>query len=476
VISDTVTLAYLELGNEEALNKAIELRPGDLYANYQLWANAQENGDTSAAATYRKMLIHFPPEALDPTDERLLSYAVRMIPELLDVGLWDKEKMLNVISYLVWQHNTSESLGYLLEDLISRDPNEPTWSFYLAELYHRQEQFDRARAVYQQVLGMDPSYAQAYLRLGMVSEAAGEPLSEAIRWYTRYSALAPDDLLGLRHLTETCTVLEETGTEMGDCQEAALRFSSSVTPVSPSESPMVPDETVAVSPISSSAVVLRAVLGERTDDHVIVAELLDLPVEDVELGPNLVENGEFEAWTDGTPRGWTWSAMFNKAPFQSAAFWGGAEDLLAYGGDRAVRVQGSWVGSEEEKSPARAGFWYQSGSTCAPSITITTSSPYAVIFAYSTVGDVGENATIWVTGEKDVLWLGDHRLSPTEGKWQHFVAVGWNLSETEAEIRPLIRLFAPGSFMVDNLQVSRISLAHPEAMEKSETKFLTGTR
>jgi hypothetical protein len=168
--------------------------------------------------------------------------------------------------------------------------------------------------------------------------------------------------------------------------------------------------------------------------------------------------------------------MFNKAPFQSAAFWGGAEDLLAYGGDRAVRVQGSWVGSEEEKSPARAGFWYQSGSTCAPSITITTSSPYAVIFDYSTVGDVGENATIWVTGEKDVLWLGDHHLTATGGTWEHFVAVGWNVSGTGAVIRPLIRLFGPGSFVVDNLQVSRINLAHPAAVEKSAVKFSTGTR
>jgi tetratricopeptide (TPR) repeat protein len=411
------------------------------------------------------MLIHFPPEALDPTDKRLLSYAVRMIPELLDVGLWDKEKTLNVSSYLIWQHSTSESVGYLLEDLIARDPNEPIWSFYLAELYHRQEQFDRAKAVYQQVLGMDPSYAQAYLRLGMVSEAAGEPLSEAIRWYTQYSALVPNDLLGLRHLTEMCTVLEETGTEMGSCQEAALRFSSSVTPVSPSGSPMSPGETVAASPISSPTVILRAVLDERTDDHVIVAGLLDLPVEDIELGPNLVGNGEFEAWTDGTPRGWMWSAMFNKAPFQSAAFWGGAEDLLAYGGGRAARVQGSWVGSEEEKSPARAGFWHGDIST-------SVSIPYVISFSYCTIEvlDDGELG-IWLSYDPGIFWSYVRRLPQTSGTWQRFVAVSWNRSDYEASIRPLISLFDAGRLVFDDIQVRTVYLRERYRIESTDTKF-----
>ena len=465
-LSDTVALAYLDSGDEDAWDKIATLRPGDLGANYHLWVRAQQAGDAQAIATYREMLKYFSFEALDPTDDRLLRYAIEVIPELLESGLWDREKTLNVISYLIWQHHTSESVVHLLEDLMARYPNEPSWPFYLAEFYHRQERFDRAKAVYRQVLDMDSSYAQVYLRLGMVSEAAGEPLSEAARWYAQYSALAPDDLLGLRHVTETCTVLEETGAEMGDCQEAALHFSRSVLPVSSSESPLVPGETAAGSPISSPAVVLQTVLNERTDDRVIVAD----------LGPNLVGNGGFEAWTDETPKGWAWSAMFDKAPFQSASFFGGAEDLFAYGGDRAVRVQGVWVGSQEEKSPARAGFWYRSGSTYATSITITKSAPYAVIFDYSTVGDVGGNATIWLTGEEDLLWLGDHHLSATGGRWQHFVAVGWNLSETEAEIRPLIRLFAPGAFLVDNLYVSRISLANPEAVEKSEMKFLIGTR
>ena len=33
-----------------------------------------------------------------------------------------------------------------------------------------------------------------------------------------------------------------------------------------------------------------------------------MPVEDVELGPNLVENGGFEAWVEGRQEWWKWSA------------------------------------------------------------------------------------------------------------------------------------------------------------------------
>jgi tetratricopeptide (TPR) repeat protein len=58
----------------------------------------------------------------------------------------------------------------LLERLIERYPAEPDWPFYLAELYHRRGDLDRAEAAYRQVLETDPDYAQAYLRLGMIYE------------------------------------------------------------------------------------------------------------------------------------------------------------------------------------------------------------------------------------------------------------------------------------------------------------------
>jgi hypothetical protein len=76
----------------------------------------------------------------------------------------------------------------------------------------------------------------------------------------------------------------------------------------------------------SPAAVLREELARRTDDRRIVAELLGVPVEDMELGPNLIENGGFEVWKEGKPKGWAWSNMADgKTRYRH-----GAKDLSGY--------------------------------------------------------------------------------------------------------------------------------------------------
>jgi len=48
-------------------------------------------------------------------------------------------------------------------------------------------------------------------------------LQQAAYYYNRYHKLAPDDLLGLKRLTEICTALEQAGVEDPSCQEATER-------------------------------------------------------------------------------------------------------------------------------------------------------------------------------------------------------------------------------------------------------------
>jgi len=295
-ISDTVALAYLERGDRDALERAIALRPADLYANYFLWTWTREAEDVEATATYSDTLVYFPLEAIDPTDERLLDYAAKVIPDLLEEGLWDRDKTLNVVSFLVWQHNGASGVERLLGQLIARYPTEPDWPFYLAELYHRRGDLRQAETAYRQVLAVDPTYAQAYLRLGLVAEAGreGESLSEAARWYAQYHSLAPDDLLGLKRLVEVCTTLGEAGVEGQSCRQAAE---------------------------------LREELNACTDDRCIVAEMLGVPVEDVELGPNLVEDGGFEEWEGTNPVGWRFGTYLGRS---------GNEGLYVAGKDTLV--------------------------------------------------------------------------------------------------------------------------------------------
>jgi len=216
VISDVVALAYLERdegvakrSGDVTLARVAMLRPGDLYVNYQRWRAAIAAGNVEAVAAYSETLAYFPLEAVHPADERLLDYATEVIPALLEEGLWDREKTLNVLSFLVWQHNQATSVEQLLKRLIEHYPTEPEWSFYLAELYQRRGDLDQAKAMYQRVLEVDPGYAEAYLRLGMVAPArceeqgaSCEGLLEAAEWYKQYYEMAPDDLLVSKKLAD----------------------------------------------------------------------------------------------------------------------------------------------------------------------------------------------------------------------------------------------------------------------------------
>jgi hypothetical protein len=148
VMSDTMALAYLETEGQGALEEVGWLRPGDLYVNYHLWQEAQRIGDLTGAAAYREMLTHFPMGAVSPADERLLDYVADVVPDLLEEGLWHRDKALDVISFLVWRHNGAPGVERLLERLVERYPAEPDWPFYLAELYHGRGDLERAEAAW----------------------------------------------------------------------------------------------------------------------------------------------------------------------------------------------------------------------------------------------------------------------------------------------------------------------------------------
>jgi len=293
-------------------------------------------------------------------------------------------------------------------------------------------------------------------------------LQEAAAWYNRYHALAPDDLLSLKKLAEVCTALEDpstglrtgAGVEDESCREAAERV-------------MREHEGVGEWEIyDSPAAALRETLEACTDDRRIVAELLGVPLEDVELGPNLVENGGFEDWVDGRPEWWSWSAMFSREPFRPANFAGGAEGLLAIEGQQAARVDGFWIQRWEDKSLARAGFWqWDEMVRGLRPITLTMNVPYVLSFYYRTTRVPEGRATVWVSGEPDVFWAHDHGLPSTEEGWCHFVAVGWNRSDAEAAICPLVRSFAAGCAEFDNVQVRPIGLPDEATVEVGEARF-----
>jgi tetratricopeptide (TPR) repeat protein len=458
-ISVTVALAYLQRSAPGDLQRALALHPNDLYADYQLWQAARGAGDVRVANILSDTLVYFPLEAVNPVDERLLDYAAETIPSLLDEGMWDREKVLRVASFLVWQHNETVSVERLLEQLVRRYPAEPDWLFCLAELYHRQGDLGRAEVAYRRVLAVDPEYTQAYLRLGMVAEEKSqisnpksqELVREAAKWYEQYYRMVPDDLLGLKYLAEVCTALEEAREEDESCRQAALQIES--------------QEERAIR--NSPAAVLRETLEAYTDDRRIVAELLRVPAEAVELEPNLVENGGFEDWDSTKLTGWWVSDMATGGLWNKGLFVDRKDEFVAWEGV-AGRVNGLWLQYRSDKEPGRSGYLQIDEKK------LTTASPYVLSFYYRTTGVPDGAAAVWISDNNLVLFGHDHRLPATNGRWWRFTVVGWNRSGDVATVRLLLRSFMAGQVWFDDVQLRAVDLHLPVQPQESRLIVLTG--
>ena len=426
----------------ELWRKAAIVNPDNLYALYRLAQIHREMGDEERAAEYEERLRYFDLNAVAISpDARMAEYQGQAMAALVGEGIWERDTLLNVVSYQVWQFAegapgvmTERVLGVLLE----RMPEDVDILFYLAEPYHRRGDWEQAEAAYKQVLEVEPEYAQAYLRLGMVSESASERvgesasqrLGEAAGWYERYYEMAPEDLLGLKKLTEVYEALGQPG-----------------------------------------AARLREELEARTDDQRIVAELLGVSVEDVELGPNLVENGGFEEWVDGRPEWWKWSNMATGNPRNRGTFLGGQDMLTSWEGGAAL-VNGLWVQRFQEREPGRAGFWQvdeDDNRKSLRSIALNPYAPYILSFCYCTEGAYEDTAAVWVSPDAQVMFQGDHWSPDTDGNWWRFVAVGWNRLDVEAAVRPLLRSFGPGQVWFDQVELRAIYL-HSDA-QLAQTRF-----
>ena len=257
-------------------------------------------------------------------------------------------------------------------------------------------------------------------------------LQQAAYYYDCYHELAPDDLLGLKRLTEVCAALEDPSTVSERQPELhALRAGAGVE-----------DESC------REAAALQEALEAKTDDRRIVAELLGVPVEDVELGPNLVENGsaialQASAQESPLPTGWEWDTWISS---DKERFRGGS-DRLEY--DRSTfRVAGFWLRDIGEVG-ARAGYW-------ANSVSLDANKVYVVSFLYKTLGDA--KASVYLTDLQGILFRYDRFLPETSGTWRRCVIVGENMLPQQQDIRPLVRNWGKGSVWFTGLQVQEVDV------------------
>lgn len=410
VLSDTIALAYLDLGDAQSLDKARKLRPNDLYINYSLWKEAKETRAVFDEAQYRKRLQHFQLDAIEPTDDRLLEYVARVIPQLLDNGIWDKQKSQIVVSYLVWQHAESPAIEGLVLDLATRFSNEPQWLFYLAEMYHRRGDLELAERTYRQIVYQRPDFSPGYLRLGMVTEercSAKDPaqdcLLKAINSYEEYHKYAPDDIVGLKRLIAVSQLLQRTEVQSLQAQ-------------------------------------LTQLMGPNG----------------AEQTANLVVNSSFDRWKDNAPTSWIIDSHVGNVIRGDGLCTAGPDDFSGISG-MAARITCFWFGQQTDKELGRYGIWLwfeDENNHIETKTRFTQNQEYEISLVYRTTNLPNETVHLIVPG----LLNSDVRLPATESGWRSFKAI--DVSEDDSLVRPLINVWAPGEVWLDNVGIYEVT--HPQ--------------
>lgn len=423
-----LAMPFLNNGDDASarpyLEQALEIWPASLSASYHLARITKD------PAWYSR-LSYFDIAGIDPLD----MFTIEAVVDLARSGLWDQELVSRVVNYSL-AHADSESVNTLLLRLLEVYPEDSRLRFYLAEGSHRQGKWKRAVTEYRHVLDLTPNFASAYFRIGQIeelSEVTDSRRDLAIDWYQQYHERVPRDLHGLRKLVEL---------EKGKQSVAAEQR--------------------------------KAELMARTDDRFIVANLLGIAREDVELGPNLIENGSFETWNDNgqEPKSWARLNQSSGGPWYPAAFDLSADGLIVYTGTSAARIDGLWV----QRDPARAGYLYwNDGSATGQAIGLDPRAAYALSFYYRTDGlaEIAEVSTEDVmktfgTPVADSFCITGCRLPGTSGEWHHVVFLDWNNSDRVAPIGLALLNYGPGTVWFDQVSLYTVE-AHYEGARIIQT-------
>ena len=190
-------------------------------------------------------------------------------------------------------------------------------------------------------------------------------------------------------------------------------------------------------------------------DPALVATLLDLPPDAVQLGPELLANGAFGGYQPLTRRVPAWQAHYwrDGTVVNFGLFVLGVDAAPDLPNRAALRVSTIYRENNPDRKGTRAGFWY------AEPITLTAQTAYVFHFAYRTHGLEGHGPALFLTEARDVMFRNDRDFAASEGQWRRVTVVGWNQSEHEQTVRPLLRMWAHGDVWFTDVSMREVRFA-----------------
>ncbi len=188
-----------------------------------------------------------------------------------------------------------------------------------------------------------------------------------------------------------------------------------------------------------------------------LAQLLGVEPAALTLGPALLDNGRIGGTppNTGTPPHWGQSYWNYGNNHNLGLFLLGVDVAPELPRQPALRIDLLARNEDPQQARTRAGFWYSTP------ITLTAQAPYVLSFWYRTQGLPDNAAALFLTEAHDVLFRNDLRLPASEGQWQQVTIIGWNQTDQAQTVRPLLRLWEPGSVWFTNVSLHALQSSPP---------------
>lgn len=270
-ISDTMALAYMIQGGSQAFERALVLRPEDLYIHYKLMNASSPKDNYEIYREHVESLRYFTTASLDATHPELFQYIATTIPMLVVNNIWDADTAQAAASYLVWRHHTSQYIETMLRTLRTTYPNQPAWAFLMGELYERNGNLEQAIQQYSVALKLDNTYWPVLRQINFLLQKHGcmtfndFTLSQMQSWYENSLTIATNNILAMRALLEISKCRSSASIGVGDKNFA-----------------------------------------ESLHNELYLAEALQIDEKKIHLGPNLIVNGDFSKWNGDIPASFTY--------------------------------------------------------------------------------------------------------------------------------------------------------------------------